>query len=153
MKLFNYNHKNNHNGFTLVELVIIIVILGILAAVAIPKFSNISESSKIVATQQEMTSLREALIGNPGAITAGVLVDRGFVGDVGFIPSRLDDLAAKPGSVSVYDRLTRLGWNGPYINGTNNEYLTDAWGTAYVYDASARQIKSVGGDDTLTVGF
>ncbi len=144
----------NQRGFTLIEIVIIIVTLGILAAVAVPKFADMTNSSKVNATKQELTSLKRAIVGSPEAVAGGEYVDRGFEGDVGFVPATLADLAAKPDSVATYDQLTRLGWNGPYIDGSNSDYLTDAWGDNYVFLPGSRTILSIGGGtDTIRVTF
>lgn len=148
-----FARKLDQGGFTLIELVIIIVVLGILAAVAAPKFANILEGSRAATTREELQTLKEAVVGNPQIVSSGVLIDRGFIGDVGFVPSQLVDLVVKPGSVSVYNDLTRLGWNGPYVDGDGNEYLTDAWGGAYSYDPVGRRIVSTGGPDSITITF
>jgi len=148
-------HKRfDQRGFSLVELVIVIVVLGILAAFAFPRFGSISSSAKIAATKEEMTLLKRAIVGNPSAVSGGQYIDRGFEGDVGFAPSRLQDLAAKPDSVGAYNKLTRLGWNGPYVDSASGLYLKDAWGTNYVYDRSGRRLISIGGaPDSIIIPF
>jgi len=148
-----YMSRLHQSGFSLVELVIIIVLLGILAAVAVPMFGNMINSSKISATKSEMESLKRAIVGNPRVVAGGELIDRGYQGDVGTAPAQLADLVTKPGSVAAYDKITRLGWNGPYIDNNNGDYLKDAWGTNYIYDQSGRTISSINGADTIIVTF
>ena len=48
-------------GFTLVELVIVIAILGILAAVAIPKYLNLVDEARESATKGALGGLRSAM--------------------------------------------------------------------------------------------
>ena len=52
---------SNKSGFTLVELVIIIVVLGILAAIAIPKYQDISSDAKEAACRSALGGLRSGI--------------------------------------------------------------------------------------------
>jgi len=48
---------SNKKGFTLIELLIVVVIIGILAAIAIPKFANTKEKAYIATMKADLRNL------------------------------------------------------------------------------------------------
>lgn len=65
----------NQKGFTLIEIIAVLVLLGILAAVAVPKYMDIAEEARSKATQGQIaeikgrlaTGLAGSMIANNGA--------------------------------------------------------------------------------------
>jgi prepilin-type N-terminal cleavage/methylation domain-containing protein len=49
--------RRNTKGFTLIELLIVVVIIGILAAIAIPKFANTKEKAYVASMKSDLRNL------------------------------------------------------------------------------------------------
>ena len=67
-------------GFTLIELLIVVVIIGILAAIAIPKFANTKEKAYYAAMKSDLRNLvtaQEAYFSERGNVYAGSTADLG----------------------------------------------------------------------------
>lgn len=104
-----YKHKN---GFTLVELLLVITIIGVLAAVAVPRFFGRSQEARIIA-------VRQTIVG-----TFGIALDL-FEQDVGYYPTTEQGIDA----LLVGSNITN--WHGPYLKAAS--IPMDPWNNPYRY--------------------
>ena len=105
-------------AFTLVELIFVLVIVGILAAVAIPKFSQLQDNARITAELSTAASVQSALeschgewVVNEGNFTCGYDINSSDLNSYGYPPA--DQLGS--GDSSPLSHLLKnadnIGWS------------------------------------------
>jgi len=107
----------NRKGFTLIELLIVVVIIGILAAIAIPKFANTKEKAVLASMKSDLRNLVTAEEGffsdnqdYSGTLGAAQVNGNGGAGTVAFTPSA--------NNVLVVTRQSAGGWSAVATNPT-----------------------------------
>jgi type IV pilus assembly protein PilA len=116
----------NRKGFTLIELLIVVVIIGILAAIAIPKFANTKEKAYVASMKSDLRNLvtaQEAYfsdhnssyanaissMGTNYRASSGVTVTMGTVTNTGWGASSVHNSTAKTCYITVGGTATNEG--------------------------------------------
>ena len=96
---------NNQKGFTLVELMVVVVIIGVLVAIAVPIYNNVSEKSKLNAHLANIRTIEGAIESyraandNVALTTIDVTADGTGV----LAPNYIREWPTKPGTYTVTD--------------------------------------------------
>jgi general secretion pathway protein G len=122
--------RNIKKGFTLVELLIVIIIIAVLAAIAIPKFSNSSQRSKESSLRANLKLVRNA-------------IDL-FRADTGAFPATMAGLTASTtaglSAAAATCTIAATDWRGPYLQAVPVDPVS---GTAMTYGTATSNVGTV----------
>lgn len=106
----------NKKGFTLIELLIVVVIIGILAAIAIPRFGETRErafQSAVTSDLRNVQTLQEQFYFDNDYTYATGVSAAGSATDVAFTPSDAVTITISGASATGYTATgTHSGWTG-----------------------------------------
>ncbi len=139
-------NRDQAQGFTLIEVIIVIAILAIVAGAMAPLAVRMIDSTREDTTVKRQQLIYRAIVGDPSAPGAG------FLSDIGRVPDAALMELATSGALPLYalDPCgVGAGWRGPYIleGVDSNGRPLDGWGKPM--DFSGGQIRSGGQDQDL----
>ncbi len=117
----------NRKGFTFIELLIVVVIIGILAAIAIPKFSNTKEKAYVAAMKSDLRNL--------------VTAEESYFADnmtYGSIANLGTSYATSTGVAVATSAVTATGWSASATHTGTAQASTSALGAAAGTGASGQ---------------
>ena len=93
-------HVAAQRGFTLLELLVVVVVIGVLAAIAIPKYSNTREKSYVAAMKSDLRNLATA-------------EEAFFYDSAKYTPTlaQMNNFNTTAGVTLTVNEATKLGWS------------------------------------------
>ena len=107
------SHPNRHQGFTLVELLVVLVIVALLLSIVLPRYTKSINKAEESALRSDLATL-------------SVSIDR-YYADKGQYPTSLDQLVSERyiRSVPVDPLLKEKRWDIIYIQNDNQQEIYD----------------------------
>ena len=96
--------KSRRRGFTLIELLVVVTVIGLLAAIAIPRFTTVKQKANVATMQTALKNLGQA--------------EETYFAEHGEYTADLDSLNFKPSGELTLTVLeaTKTGWSATIIH-------------------------------------